>query len=318
VSFFADGIYLGGPRVHRGTVTLARTRLGTNTFVGNHAVVFAGQSLPDDILLGVCTPADDAAIRKGSAWFGHPPFELPRREVVNVGRELTHEPSFVRYWNRVSWELFRFALPIVPFLVLVGWTRAVIAASGELAFFALTLLLVTFAAAAVLPALVLALKWALLGRVRPGQHPLWSCWCSRWDFLYVAWAQHARPLLQRLEGTLLLSWYLRAIGMRIGRRVVLGPGFAQVVDPDMIAIDDEATVSAAFQAHTFEDRVLKIDHVAIGKGATLGAGTVPLYGAVIGEEAYVAPHSVVMKRERLLPRVRYEGAPTRPQGPAHD
>jgi hypothetical protein len=39
---------------------------------------------------------------------------------------------------------------------------------------------------------------------------------------------------------------------------------------------------------------------------------------VIGEGAYVAPHSVVMKRERLLPHVRYEGAPTHPQGPAYE
>src|SRR5581483_2108955 len=45
-TFFADGIYLGGPRVHRGTVTLNETRLGKNTFLGNHAVIPAGQQLP--------------------------------------------------------------------------------------------------------------------------------------------------------------------------------------------------------------------------------------------------------------------------------
>ena len=33
-------------------------------------------------------------------------------------------------------------------------------------------------------------------------------------------------------------------------------------------------------------------------------------GADIGAGAYVAPHSVVMKGEHLLPGVRYEGAPT--------
>lgn len=31
--------------------------------------------------------------------------------------------------------------------------------------------------------LVLTLKRALLGRVRPGQHALWSCWSSRWATL---------------------------------------------------------------------------------------------------------------------------------------
>jgi non-ribosomal peptide synthetase-like protein len=160
--------------------------------------------------------------------------------------------------------------------------------------------------------LVLSLKWILLGRVRAGAHPLWSCWCSRWDFLYVAWAVYASRLLATLEGTLLLSWYLRAMGMRLGRRVVLGSGFAQVVDPDMLRFEDGATVSCQFQAHTFEDRVLKIDQVHIRSHATVGSTAVLLYGSDIGARAQVAPHSVVMKRESLVPGESYAGCPTCP------
>jgi len=154
-------------------------------------------------------------------------------------------------------------------------------------------------------------KWGLLGRVRPGQHPFWACWCCRWESLYMAWENWAHPTLEFLEGTVLLSWYLRAMGMRIGKRVVLGPGFAQVVDPDMLVIEDEATVTAMFQAHTFEDRVLKIDYVHVRRGATIGTAAVPLYGIDIGAGAYVAPHSVVMKGEHLPAGGRYAGAPVR-------
>ena len=312
-SFFADGIYLGGPRIHRGVVSLKKTRLGRNTFLGNHVVIPAGQVLPDNVLLGVCTVADAAVIRTGTSWFGLPPFELPRREVVELDRHLTHEPTSIRYVNRVFWEMLRFALPITPLLVLIGWFRLL--AAPELTalpmFLPVIVPLVSLAVVFSLCAFVLALKWILLGRVRAGQHALWSCWCSRWDFLYVAWGQYAAPALTQLEGTLLLSWYLRAMGMKIGSRVVLGGGFAQVVDPDMIHIEDEATVNAAYQAHTFEDRVLKIDHVLVRRGATLGSDTVPLYGADVGEGTYVAAHSVIMKRERLLAGRRYAGAPTR-------
>jgi acetyltransferase-like isoleucine patch superfamily enzyme len=92
--------------------------------------------------------------------------------------------------------------------------------------------------------------------------------------------------------------------------VVLGPGFSQVVDPDMLIVEDGATVNAMFQAHTFEDRVLKMDYIHVRRGATLGSASVPLYGADIGAGAYVAPHSVIMKHEHLLPGVAYEGAPT--------
>lgn len=312
--FLADGIYLAGPRIQRGTVTLATTSLGARTFLGNHVVIPCGQHLPEDILLGVSTVADDTRIRAGSSWFGHPPFELPRREVVDVDRRLTHEPSLVRYINRVFWEALRITLPVAPALVLIAWFRAISVADNTLSVWATIGVVVpaaTFTALAALCGLVLAMKWALLGRVRPGQHALWSCWCSRWDFLYVAWNLYASPSLAALEGTLWLPWYLRAMGMTIGRGVVLGPGFAQVVDPDMITIEDGATVHAMFQAHTFEDRVLKIDHVRIRRHATLANGTVVLYGADIGEGTHVAPHSVIMKHERLADRRRYEGAPTR-------
>jgi non-ribosomal peptide synthetase-like protein len=315
-TFFADGIYLGGPLVHRGTVTLARTTLSRNTFLGNHVVIPAGQRLPEDILLGVCTVADDRIMVRSTSWFGQPPFELPRREIVECDRSLTHEPSPIRYLNRLFWESLRFAIPVLPLTVFLGWlegsayAQAAIAAPVPLA---AALLLVSLASVATPCVVILLMKWALLGRVKPGSHPLWSCWCSRWDFLYVAWGVIAGAELAALEGTVLLTWYLRAMGMKLGKGVVLGSGFAHVVDPDMLEIDDGATVSAMFQAHTFEDRVLKIDRIHIGRRATLASATVPFYGAVIGAGTYVAPHSVVMKRERLLPGVEYEGAPTVPR-----
>ncbi|MEK6323201.1 MAG: amino acid adenylation domain-containing protein [Acidobacteriota bacterium] len=314
-SFFADGIYLSGPRVHRGTVTLAPTRLGKNTFLGNHVVIPAGQRLPDRVLVGICTVADDTVMRPGTAWFGLPQFELPRREVIAFDRRLTHEPSLIRYVNRVFWELLRSAQFVVPMLVLPVWFQLIAAAERTVSwpvFFLAVVPLVSLGAVAFFCLLVLALKWGLLGRVRPGMHAFWSCWCSRWDFLYVAWESYASGPLSFLEGTLLLSCYLRAMGARVGRRVVLGGGFAQVVDPDMLQFEDGATVSCQFQAHTFEDRVLKIDRVMIRRRATVGSGTVLLYGADIGAQAHVAPHSVVMKRESLLPGHSYVGSPTRP------
>jgi acetyltransferase-like isoleucine patch superfamily enzyme len=79
----------------------------------------------------------------------------------------------------------------------------------------------------------------------------------------------------------------------------------------MLELRDGSTVCAMFQAHTFEDRVLKIDRITVDTGATLCSGTVPLYGAEIGPDAYVAANSVVMKGERLSAGRRYEGAPAR-------
>jgi non-ribosomal peptide synthetase-like protein len=310
-SFLADGIYLGGPTIHRGRVTLSQTSLAKNTFIGNHAVIPGGQQLPPDILIGICTVASDE-IESGSSWFGLPAFRLPRREVINLDRRLTHHPSAIRYLNRVFWELLRFTLPIPIVLVDAGWYALLVNSAARVNRPVLLLLiapLLTIGVGTFFVLFALALKWLLLGKVRSGSHPLWSCWCSRWDFLYVAWNRYAAGILLWLEGTPLLIWYLRAMGMHIGRGVVLGPGFSQVVDPDMLCFEDGSTVSCQFQAHTFEDRVLKIDRITIREGATVGSEAVLLYGAEIGARTTVASNSVVMKRETLLPDHYYAGCP---------
>jgi non-ribosomal peptide synthetase-like protein len=316
-TFFADGIYLGGGTVRHGMVRLGHTRLGRNTFLGNHVVIAPGEVLPDDILIGIATPAQGLDIAPGQARFGHPAFDLPRREVVSVDRSLTFDPSALRYANRLFWEMSRFVLPVLPVLLTALWymVLADMAPRVSARVYAWAVIpLATLMPLVVLCGTVLALKWLLIGRVKPGQHALWSCWCSRWDYVYVAWARYATRILRRLDGTFLLPVYLRAMGLTIGRRAVLGPMFAQVVDPDMIEIGDGATVNAMFQAHTFEDRVLKVDRVRIGAGATLAHGTVPLYGAVIGAGTHLGAGSVVMKREHLLPGVRYQGVPSRAVG----
>jgi non-ribosomal peptide synthetase-like protein len=145
-----------------------------------------------------------------------------------------------------------------------------------------------------------------------GRHALWSCWCCRWDLLYEVWAAYAVPVLAVFEGTPLVAWWLRAMGCRIGRGVVFGSSFLQVVDPDLLEIGDGATVSCHLQSHSFEDRVLKLAPVRINAGAEVSRGAVLLYGADIGERTEVAPNSVVMKSELLLPGRRYAGCPTRP------
>jgi non-ribosomal peptide synthetase-like protein len=313
-SFFADGIYFCGPWRHRGTVTIAESILGSGTFLGNHAVVPAGHRWPAGFFVGVSTVADPRTARPGSAWFGQPAMELPRREVATADRRLTHEPGLLRCVTRMFWELLRFPLPVLPILVAFAWYACLAAAAVKTSLPVLLLVvapLVTFAAQASLCLAVVALKWILLGRVRPGQHPLWSCWCSRWDFLYVAWGFWARRALAALEGTLLLNSFLRLIGVRIGRHVILGDGFSQVVDPDMLTFEDGATVVCHFQAHSFEDRILKIDRLRVGRGATVGSNAVVFYGADIGNRAWVGPHAVVMKRDVLEAEGHYIGCPTR-------
>ncbi|HEY3788720.1 MAG TPA: AMP-binding protein, partial [Urbifossiella sp.] len=313
-TFLADGIFLAGPRMHRGAVELRRTTLGDNVYLGNYAVIPIGSTIPDGVLLGVCTVADAKLIRPGTSWFGHPPFELPKREILTADLTLTYRPSTLRFLHRVFWEWLRFAIPIGPALLIFAWFTLMGLAeqhfSRPVLIFAVVPAL-DFSLLASLAVLGLMLKWSLLGRVRPGTHGFWSFWCFRWDFHYTIWAHYCNGPIAALEGTLFINWYLRAMGVTIGKNVVIGDAFALVIDPDMIECADGATVNALFQAHTFEDRVLKIDKVKIGADASVGTGATLLYGADIGETAEVSPHSVVMKHEHLQPDRVYAGCPTR-------
>jgi non-ribosomal peptide synthetase-like protein len=285
--------------------------LGPGTFLGNHAVVPGGGVWPDRLFVGVATVPPREAAEAGSAWFGLPALRLPRREVVALDRRLTHDPDLARFLTRALFEAARCALPIVPFLALVLWLLGAAPSGGPLET-AARVGLATLGAAA-LPVLCAILgKWLLLGRVRPGRHAFWSGWCARWDLVYMLWDAWARAPLAALEGTPYLRGALRLFGLRVGRGAVLGPGFAQVVDPDMIAIEAGATVCGDFQAHTFEDRVLKIDRLRVGEGATVGDGAVLFYGVRVGAGARLAPHSIVMKNESLPADGDYEGAPARP------
>ncbi len=317
-TFCADGIYLGGARLLRGTVTLAATRLGRNNFIGNGAIIPGGTRLPDDVLLGVCTVANESQILPGTSWFGHPAFELPRREVIELDPRLTHHPTVVRYLVRMFWELLRFTLPAAFALIIPVWYAGLTMAEAALPFALLLLAaipLLNFLVVTAPAVLVLAIKWTLLGRVRPGIHPLWSSWASRWDFVCLAWNIYAAETVSMLDGTPWLAWLLRASGVRVGRGVVLAHGFAvDLPDPDMLTLEDGATMDCLFQAHTFEDRVLKMHYVTVRRDATVGRNAVLLYGAEIGAAAQVASNSVVMKHEHLLAGLRYEGAPTRPLG----
>ena len=314
-NFFADGIYVGGPQVNRGAVTVAHTTFGSSTFLGNGVIVPGGSRLPDDVLLGICTLADPVRMKSGTAWFGHPAFELPRREVVDFDAAFTFDPTPLRYATRLFWEFSRFVVPALPVLVMILWFKAIASLSDMslVLFVPVVLPLVTLAAGTLFALLVVVFKWSLLGRVKPAMHPLWSSWASRWDLVCLAWNVCAGGIVSHLDGTLMLNALLRLTGVHIGRRVVLGTGFAEdLPDPDMLTFEDGATVDCMFQAHTFEDRVLKMDRIAIRKGATVGSNAVLLYGADIGANARVAPHSVVMKHEHLRSGVLYAGFPTRP------
>ncbi|MCB1177069.1 MAG: hypothetical protein KDK36_05765, partial [Leptospiraceae bacterium] len=310
--FFADGIYLGASEIKNGNILFKNTKLGKEVFIGNHAIIEAGLQIPGNCLIGVSTIAEQKYLKEGSSWFGLPSFELPKREIIHYDERFTFNPTFVQFINRLFWEGSRFLFPVVPTIVGLYWIYYLFqleSSLGKYYFFIIGVPGLTILYGLILSLITFINKWLLIGKMKKGEHPLWSCWCSRWDFVYVMWRIFARPFMRYLEDTKILQCWLRLMGVEIGKNVALFGEFSQVVDPDMLHFKDNSTVTCLFQAHSFEDRVLKLDNIYIEKGASVNFRSILFYGAKVSENTRVLSHSVVMKNESLNKSTIYAGSP---------
>jgi acetyltransferase-like isoleucine patch superfamily enzyme len=66
------------------------------------------------------------------------------------------------------------------------------------------------------------------------------------------------------------------------------------------------------QTHLFEDRIMKIGAVSIGRGVTIGPRTVILYGSHIGDGASLGPLSLILKGENIPAGTKWIGSPAEP------
>src|SRR3954466_1085435 len=80
----------------------------------------------------------------------------------------------------------------------------------------------------------------------------------------------------------------------------------------MLEFGDDGTINTHFQAHSFEDRILKLDRVKVDAGATVGDNAVIFYRVIIGEGAQVLPHSVIMKGDTIPAQSQLVGCPAVP------
>ena len=320
----ADEVSLGAPRVEGGWMTLAPTRLGRRTFVGNGAVVPAGTVLGEGSLVGVLSvpPSDPGeAARPGASWLGSPALGLPRREPSAVFPEQrTFRPTRRLWLTRGAIEILRVTLPPAGFVIV---TTTVVTAALALRDrvglgLALPLLPAVYAAACVSVALgVVALKWLVIGRYQPFERPLWNPAIWRLEFVNALYEFLVSPLLlEPLQGTPFLPWYLRLLGARIGRRTYLHTtGF---LEWDLVEIGDEAMVNedCVLQTHLFEDRVLKAARLRIGRGCEVGALSVVLYDTEMGEGTRLEALSLLMKGETLPAGTSWIGVPAAWRAPA--
>ncbi len=114
-----------------------------------------------------------------------------------------------------------------------------------------------------------------------------------------------------LRATPLWTFYLRLNGARLGRGVYVNS--LTVNDHNLLAFDDHVVIGDGvhLSGHTVERAVIKTAPVRLGRGVTIGLGSVVGIGVSAGPDAQVGALSLVPKYTHLEAGATYVGTPVR-------
>ncbi|KAI0363536.1 acetyl-CoA synthetase-like protein [Pilatotrama ljubarskyi] len=140
------------------------------------------------------------------------------------------------------------------------------------------------------PLLSIVVKWAVIGRYKPGTYRFWGNYHLRWwitnQFLRCAgrgiFAMH--PSLEIL--------YLRLLGAKIGNDVHISSN-AKLGEYDLLTLHDGCRIdNALVRGFCVErDGCFRLDSIVVGRGATINTYTQVAPGAVIPDGAVYGPHA---------------------------
>lgn len=106
-------------------------------------------------------------------------------------------------------------------------------------------------------------------------------------------------------------WFLKAMGMKIGRHAFINTEY--ISDPGLITIGDDAALGGSVRifAHYGGGGNLVIAPVKVGDRATLGLACCVMGDVVIGNDAVILPESVLLPGSRVGDGETWGGVPAR-------
>jgi acetyltransferase-like isoleucine patch superfamily enzyme len=109
----------------------------------------------------------------------------------------------------------------------------------------------------------------------------------------------------------LWTWYMKLNGARVGSGVYINS--LSISDHNMLEFADGVVIgeSVHLSGHTVEGGVVKTGTVRLGRGVTVGLGSMVGIGVEAGERCQIGALSVVPKNTRLEAGAIYAGVPVR-------
>lgn len=321
-SFVADSASVGPAVVRNGTVHVGKTVVGKRSFVGNSALIPIGTSIGNNCLIGVLSkPPQECAYQtiNDTNWLGSPPMILPKRqESQQFELKKTFDPPCYMVILRGIVEFFKITVPPALtsccFIFSYWFMSEILGPVASLGAYILFCPVVIFGSSITVTMVTVILKWLLVGRYRQLQKPLWSLFIWKNEFINSLCENMAFPLLlQMIQGTPFLPAFFRLLGCRIGKNVFMET--TEITEFDLVHIDDNASLNygCTIQTHLFEDRVMKMSNLYIGKNTTIGPMSVVLYDSSMKNGAVLDGLSLLMKGETLPSSSAWFGIPARSQ-----
>ncbi len=155
--------------------------------------------------------------------------------------------------------------------------------------------------------IAIAAKWALVGRWRPERIRIWSL--RYVGFWFVKIVVQSNPL-RVFVGTPIYVLYLRALGAKIGRNVVvLSPSVP--VCADLLTIGDNTVVrkDSSFTCYRADGGFIHTGPVTIGADAFVGEATVLDIHTSIGDRGQIGHASALLAGQSIPDGERRVGSP---------
>jgi non-ribosomal peptide synthetase-like protein len=312
-AFLADDTLVGSYELAGGWLRIERAKVGKRAFLGNSGMAGPGRVVRKNSLVAVLSAAPRRA-KAGTSWLGSPPVQL-RRSAASGDQSRTFSPPTSVKVQRALVELCR----LIPVVVSAGLGLGValtLVTALERWGGPVTLLIsgpLLFVAGIAAALLATAAKWALVGRHRAVEHPLWSSFVWRNELADAFIEMVAVPWFVRgaLATPVFVLW-LRSLGAKIGRGVWCESYW--LPEPDLVRLGAGATVNrgCVLQTHLFHDRIMSMDTATLHPGATLGPQSVILPAASLGEGVTVGPSSLVLRGDEVPAGSRWIGNPIAP------
>jgi non-ribosomal peptide synthetase-like protein len=314
-SMISDGLSVINYEVGSGSFRVAPAQLGARCFVGNAIVYPSGAQIGDNCLLGtkVMIPAD-GKVRQNVGLLGSPAFEIPR-DVANGTRfnpipSTTEEHARLAAKNRFNLNsalLYLTSQWMLLFgVMLISYVAAVLYGSiGSAALVGGAILAPLFA----IVHNIVADRISVRGiRLKPH-----NCTIHEPYFWHIErhWKLGQTMLRSAFAGTPLRPIVLRAMGLKVGRKVF--DDGASIPEKDLVEIGDNCCLNAAsaIQGHSLEDGLFKSDRIVIGNGCTIGTAAFVHYGVRMADGTMLEPDAFLMKGGKTEAGSRWQGNPAR-------